>query len=436
MEEPLSIIPFTKPVAGEVRLPGSKSITNRALILAALASGATTLRGTLFSEDTVTMIEALRALGFSVDVNAGDCRVTVKGLGGEIPNAMAMLNVGNAGTAARFLTAFLCLHPEGIYHLDGSAAMRKRPMRGLLDAIEALNAATVSYGGEAGYFPFTLDTHGLSGGRVSVDASASSQMLSALLMVAPLAKGPLTIELSGQTVSLPFVSMTLQMMQEFGQPAVGDVSPFAFNPKPYKSSTSDYFVEPDATAASYFLALVWVAGGRLVLTGLTGGGLKQGDAAFADVISGLGLAINKTDTCWEVQRVDSSAKGLNVDFNAISDTFLTLAAMAPLLGGPTHIRGIGHTRHQETDRIAAMAWELEKLGQRVTQEADSLYIEPRPLQPAAVDTYEDHRVAMSFGILGCYDLRKDGAPWLRIYNPFCCSKTFPNFFNVLKKLRR
>lgn len=391
----LPITPFTHPVRGSVTLPGSKSITNRALILAALGTKTVTLRGALFSRDSRIMIAALQALGFKVEADEKALTIRVEGRGGMIPNREARIDVGNAGTAARFLTAFVCLRSDGIYHFDGDEAMRRRPIGALLEALEMQGAKASSRS-----FPFTLKTAGLPGGTVELDASESSQMLSALLMVATHAKAPLRVKLKGEAGSKPFVVMTEAMVKQFA------------------AGPTTYDIEGDASAGSYFLALPLVTGGNLSFTNY--GGTLQGDVKFRDVVTAVG----------------PQRRTLTQNFREFSDTFLTLAAIAPLLDGPTKISGIAHTRKQETDRVAGMANELKKLGQHVIEAEDSLEIHPRPLKPGVIiETYHDHRFAMSFGILGCHDLLKNGQPWLTINDPSCCTKTFPNFFEVLERLR-
>jgi 3-phosphoshikimate 1-carboxyvinyltransferase len=406
----LPIIPFTGPVRGGVTLPGSKSITNRALILAALGSTTVTLRNALFSRDTRIMIAALRALGFEITADESALTITITGGGGKISQREAQIEVGNAGTAARFLTALVSLHPEGTYHFDGDAAMRRRPIGTLLEALEH-QGATAS----ARSFPFTLKTAGLRGGNVPLDATESSQLLSALLMVAPHARSPLTVQLKGETVSRPFVAMTERMVQQFSTPVV------------------DYAIEGDATAASYFAALALVTQGQLTVNGLNlSPAALQGDAEFYRL-----LAAHQLITASDHQVASGPQRSsFSADFNHFSDTFLTLAALAPLLEGPTRITGIAHTRKQETDRVAGMARELRKLGQQVMETEDTLEIHPRPLTPhREIETYHDHRFAMSFGILGCYDLLKNGQAWLSIKDPACCAKTFPSFFDLLADLR-
>ena len=437
MLDSLPITPFTRPVRGDVMLPGSKSLTNRALLLAALCDAPVTLGNALFSEDTEIMVAALNALGIEVLPDPGAGSIRVSGLGGRIPAQAAGLSVGNAGTAARFLTAFCAAAPQGVYHLDGVPQMRKRPMRGLIEALRLLGAE-IRCEGEDGCFPIEIRAHGLGGGPVALDASESSQMLSALLMVAPLARSEMVITLSAP-VRTPFVEMTIQQLRHFGIDVVREPGVLRVpgskvrlaGPVDPRTRGTTYVIEPDATAASYFLALPLVAGGALALRNVTAGSL-QGDAAFADVLRTAGLSCRVESAGVVSSYAMRGRRGVTQDFSGFSDTFLTLAAIAPLLEGPTRITGIGHTRRQESDRVAGAARELRRLGQEVTEEPDALTILPRPLVPdVEIETYQDHRFAMGFAILGCHDLHGDGRPWLRIRNPGCCAKTFPDFFGVL-----
>jgi 3-phosphoshikimate 1-carboxyvinyltransferase len=408
----LPIIPFTKPVRGSVTLPGSKSITNRALILAALGTKTVTLHGALFSRDSRIMIAALQALGFKVEYDETALTIRVEGRGGQIPNREAKIDVGNAGTAARFLTAFVCLRPDGIYHFDGDEAMRQRPIGALLQALESQGARA-----DRRSFPFTLRTAGLPGGTVELDASESSQMLSALLMVAPQARSPLTVKLTSAAGSKPFVTMTEAMVKQFA------------------AGPTNYDIEGDASAGSYFVALPLVVNGTIGLLNYEGS--LQGDLRFSDVLVEVGLEPEAKGGRSMFRHLPGKPrKGVTQNFREFSDTFLTLAAIAPLLDGPTRISGIAHTRKQETDRVAGMARELTKLGQHVIETEDALEIHPRPLKSGVtIETYHDHRFAMSFGILGCHDLHGNGQPWLTIDDPACCAKTFPEFFTVLERLR-
>lgn len=448
MTDPRPIVPFQRALESALQLPGSKSITNRALVLAALADGETILKGALFSRDTGIMLEALKRLGFHIVANETHSEITVKGCAGQIPAETATLNVGNAGTAARFLTALLARKPHGRFRLDGDPAMRDRPMSGLLDALGALGAAEIDFQGKDGHFPFTLHAKGFSGGQISVDAGASSQILSALLLSAAAE--------SSTTLACPearpaYVAITLKMREAFGAaPLESDADGhYTLEPVAY-SSPGTYAIEPDISAASYFLALSLIQGGRLRIANL-GPNPLQGDANFVEVLAHHGLRVDATAKEWIVSRApgeDIQLGHREIDFNAFSDTFLTYAAIAPLLGGSVRISGIGHTRHQETDRIAGMATELSKLGQLVKEEDDALTIQAKPNELRAralnarnsgkllaIDTYDDHRFAMSFGILGSYDLLGDGEPWLAINDPACCGKTFPGFFDALEKIR-
>ncbi len=442
----LPIIPFTRPATGEVTLPGSKSLTNRALLLAALCNRPVTLTGALFSEDTQLMAEALRRLGFTAATDSADQTIRVSNQNYAFPEKRAELFVGLAGTAARFLTALCAAAPRGTYHLDGVPQMRKRPMRGLIDALRALGA-DIRCLGEEGFFPLEIHARGLRGGPVSIDARESSQMLSALLMIAPLAAAPVEITLIGG-VRWPFVEMTALLMAHFGQPAITRLADDRFrvaSGPAYQLSGDNYLIEPDATAASYFLALPLAVGGKLSLLGsrAPGDGL-QGDTAFVNVLRSVGATVTAEPGSLHTSFPPPSPRvGVTQNFSEFSDTFLTLAALSPLLAGPTRISGIAHTRKQETDRVAGMAANLRRLGQHVVETEDALEITPdlaalrrvARTSDAVIETYHDHRFAMSFGILGSHDLMGDGQPWLTIKDPACCAKTFPHFFELLEQIR-
>ena len=435
----LHVAPWTGPAGGTVKLPGSKSLTNRALLLAALGNGPVEIAGALFSEDTAIMSAALRALGVAVEADAARASFRVTGGGGRLPAAAANLDIGNAGTAARFLPALCAAAGRGTYRFDGVEAMRLRPMGGLLAALAQLGAE-FRFLGQPGCFPFELTTRGLRGGTVEIDARASSQMLSALLMIAPLTAAPLQIRLAAG-VRWPFVAMTLRQMAQFGQPtaalAAAPASSFALPWGQPFGRTELYTVEPDATAASYFLALPIATGGAVRVAGLPAAAESlQGDLAFAEILAATGMDLRREAGALVAERpAGRDLRGVDADFNLFSDTFLTLAALAPLLAGPTRLRGLAHTRKQETDRVAGAAAELRRLGQHVLETEDTLEIHPQPLRSAVVDTYRDHRFAMSFAGLGCHDLRGDGSPWLTVSDPGCCAKTFPTFFTVLDQLR-
>jgi 3-phosphoshikimate 1-carboxyvinyltransferase len=454
----LPIQPLNHPLDGSVTLPGSKSITNRALILAAMSAGETRLEGALFSRDTRIMLTALETLCFQTQVTEETASIAIKGLGSSVPAQTARIDVGNAGTAARFLTAFLALNAGGEYHLDGDAAMRDRPMSGLTDALSALRAAEFNFHEKPGHFPFTLKSHSFRGGQVTVDARASSQILSALLLAAPAVSASFLPKAQALQITCPdvrpqYVAITLKMREAFGaQPVQADDSEtYTLHPTAYTPPASGiYSVEPDISAASYFLALTLIHGGTLRLPNLNSEPL-QGDAHFVEVLAHHGLHVDAGRNAWIASCDPSNDRRRDhreIDFRFISDTFLTYAAIAPLLGESVRITGIGHTRRQETDRIAGMAAELSKLGQLVKEEDDALTIQPKPNELRAralkarkdgrilaIETYEDHRFAMSFAILASYDLLGDGKPWLAIKDPDCCAKTFPGFFDALEQLR-
>ena len=438
LSDPLAVAPFTRPVQGAVALPGSKSLTNRAMVMAALSDGPVTLKGALFSDDTHVMAEALRALGFNVGEDEAAGEIWVEGRGGELPSEKAELFAGLAGTAARFLAALCASSRRGTYGIDGAEQMRRRPMKGLLEALRAQGADIRCLGSE-GFLPVEIRAAGLRGGPVAIDAGESSQMLSALLLVAPLARGSLAISPQGG-VRMPFVRMTLLQMAQFGVGEAWREAPdgtIEVRPAAYQSPGM-YPIEPDATTASYFAALPVVAGGSLRLDRLRAARESlQGDVRFLDVLAQCGAAVIPEGDGITVS-VARGAKGRGVarDFSAFSDTFLTLAAIAPLLDGPTRIEGIGHTRAQESDRVAAMALELRRLGQEVAESPDALEIRPAPLRAGVTaGTHGDHRIAMSLAVLGCADVRGDGRPWLSVADPGCCAKTFPGFFDLLDAVR-
>lgn len=437
----ISIKPFSKECNSRVKMPGSKSISNRALILSVMCEGDVELQHILQSEDVSLMQEALTELGVCITkTNNG---VIVKGTGGEIPNQKSTINVGNAGTIARFLTCLLAAQSGGEYLMDGTEAMRNRPMLELLNCLEELGS-TIEYKGKNGHFPFILKCNGLHGDSIRIDARKSGQNISGLLMQSPRLGNKCNITFAEGTVSLPFIDMTLKMIGKFNENKSYkyDLSShlLEINNCAYKKDSFVYKVEPDATAASYFLTLPLVVGGECLVEGLKAD-MLQGDIAYCDVLKSIGGRIEYNGD----GVMSCSQKTLNggiFNFVDISDTFLTLAAVSPLLGTKLEIFGIEHTRKQETDRVSAMATELKKLGQDVTEKQDRLIIIPNlnKLRELAehgirIDTYNDHRFAMSFAILGTFDLYGSGKSWLTINNPHCCSKTFPDFFDRLNTAR-
>jgi 3-phosphoshikimate 1-carboxyvinyltransferase len=412
-------------VAGRVRPPGSKSITNRALLVAALAEGRSTLSGVLHSEDTQVMMESWRRLGVVITHDAAKGRVTVTGCGGKIPATSAELFLTNSGTSMRFLTAAVSLG-HGTYRLDGVPRMRERPIEELLAALRALGADARSEPG-TGCPPVVVRASGLRGGAVRVAGGESSQFASALLLAAPLADGEVVLEVAGELVSEPFVRMTIGVMKEFGV-SVEQPSPARFLVSPGQMYRGQPLaIEPDATAASYFWAAAAITGGEVTVEGI-GTASVQGDVAFLDLLQQMGArVIRRLDS---ITVVGGPLHGIEADMRAISDTFLTLAVVAAFADGSTRIRGIAHTRAQETDRVRAVATELRRIAAQVDEHPDGLTIHPAAPHGARIETYNDHRIAMSFALAG---LR---TPGILISNPACTAKTYPGFFDDLSKLTR
>ncbi|MGH2403898.1 MAG: 3-phosphoshikimate 1-carboxyvinyltransferase [bacterium] len=418
-----AIVPLTAAPDADVAVPGSKSLTNRALVLAALAAGRSRITNALFSDDTVVMVEALRRLGFDVEVDRSALAMVVQGRDGVIPAAAAELFAGGAGTVARFLTAMVTLG-RGRYRIDGDARMRERPIQDLLDALRALGA-TATAAGDAP--PVVIDAGGLRGGRAVMRGNVSSQFLSALLMAAPYAGGDVEIVVDGHLVGAPYVEMTLALMQVFGITAEREGLRRFFLRAGQRYRARDYAVEPDASSAAYFFAAAAVTGGRVGVPGLKVRSL-QGDARFVDLLEGMGCLVERREDRLSV-RGTRALRAADVDLGGMSDQTMTLAAIAPFADGPTLIRGVAHIRHQESDRLATTAAELRRLGQDVEERPDGLVISPRPVRPAVIQTYGDHRVAMAFAVTG---LRARG---IIIADPGCVTKTFPDFFERLEELR-
>lgn len=422
MSDSRLIIPAKSPVKGRIRPPGSKSLTNRALIIAALSKGPSRLTGVLDSRDTRVMIDSLRRLGIAVRQDVAKCTLEIEGCSGVIPAESADLWLENSGTSIRFLTA-LCTLGRGEYRLDGNARMQERPISDLVEALNHLGA-NVRCEQPTGCPPLVVQSEGLPGGKTRVAGNLSSQYLSALLMTAPCASSAVKIEVEGDLVSLPYIDMTLKVMSDFGVTVENhDFHQFSVSPQQYQAS--NYEVEPDASAASYFFAAAAVTGGEVTVEGLSGHSL-QGDVRFVDALEQMGCRVN-----WQEDRITVSGgklQGVDIDMNEISDTAQTLAAVAVFAEGPTRIRNVAHMRVKETDRVTALVTELRRLGISVEEALDGLTIHPGPIEPATVETYDDHRMAMSFALIG---LR---VPGIRIADPGCTAKTYPHFFDDLQRL--
>jgi 3-phosphoshikimate 1-carboxyvinyltransferase len=426
-EEMLAIEPLKRPPALAIRVPGSKSITNRALILAALTSegGYTVLRGAQRSEDTQVMIEALEQLGFQVATDWRESVIQVGGTQGElIPAGNADLFVGNSGTSMRFLTA-LCSLGKGRYRLDGVPRMRERPIEDLLVALNQLGANAFSEKGN-GCPPVIVEARGLLGGSVRVRGDVSSQFLSGVLMVCPFAASQVMIEVDGPLVSWPYVSLTVEMMRQWTLKVEADGTSRFRVGRWQRNGLARYEIEPDASAATYFWGAAAITGGEVKVSALTARSL-QGDARFVDVLEEMGCRVVRGDSGMTVR--GGPLRGIDMDMNDISDTVMTLAAVACFADGPTRISNVAHIRHKETDRLRALATELCRIGARVEERADGLTIVPGPLHGATIETYNDHRMAMSMALIG---LR---VPGIVIRNPDCVAKTYPNFFEDLDRLR-
>ncbi len=415
-----------------VRPPGSKSLTNRALLLAALARGRSVLRGVLFSDDTRVMLDALARLGFDLTIDEDDQRVEVVGGNGAMPARQAELFLGNAGTAYRFLTAACCLG-EGTYTLDGIPRMRQRPIGQLVTPLRELGA-TIDYLGEEGFPPLRIEG-GIRGGELVMPATLSSQYISALLQVGPLLPEGLSVRFASSVISAPYVWMTVRLMEAFGVQceAAPDLSSILVPPGTYEAR--DWMIEPDASNASYFLAAAAIVpGSSCTIEGL-GKQSLQGDVGFADVLHqmGAGLLFGRDFITVQAPPADVPLRGIDIDLNHMPDMAQTLAVVALFARGTTVIRNVGNLRVKETDRLAALRNELSKLGATVTIEGDDLIIDPptdNQLTPAAIDTYDDHRMAMSFAVAG---LR---SPGVTINDPACVNKTFPDYFDYLQALRQ
>ena len=427
MIKTIEILP-TGPLYGSIRPPGSKSITNRALICAAMADGRSHLDGVLESEDTCVMVQALGQLGLDVDHDPARRAVDINGCNGRPPVAEADIFVANSGTTVRFLTAMLAA-ARGTFRLDGTPRMRQRPIHPLLDALAQLGVDARSEE-NTGCPPVLIHANGLPGGRATIAGDISSQYLSGLLMAAPAADDEVELLVCGELVSKPYVEMTLAVMEAFGVAVrVDDLRRFSV-PAPRAYQACDYSIEPDASAASYFFAAAAITGGRITVEGLSRHSL-QGDVAFCDCLEKMGCGVQYARD--SITITGGPLRGVNVDMNAISDTVQTLSAVALFADGPTLIHNVAHIRHKETDRLAALATELRKFGATISEEQDSLEIKPpslhdAPLRGATIDTYDDHRMAMSMALVGLVQ------PGVVIRDPDCTAKTYPDFFDDLAGL--
>jgi 3-phosphoshikimate 1-carboxyvinyltransferase len=418
-------------------LPGSKSISNRVLLLAALSRGETRLRDLLDADDTRVMLDALARLGVRIERESGSS-VTVHGTGGEFPVKSAELSLGNAGTAFRPLTAMLAL-AGGEYGLSGTPRMHERPIGDLVHALRALGAR-IEYTGKEGFPPLALHRGTIKGGApVRVRSDVSSQYLSALLMALPLARAETRVEVEGELISKPYVEITLKLMQRFGIEVRRDAWSSFVVPKKSYSTPGEVQVEGDASSASYFLAagaISGLSGGGPVRVEGVGAGSIQGDVRFTEVLERMGASVSMGAnwiecTAGREARARGRLKAIAADLNHIPDAAMTAAVTALFADGTSTLRNIASWRVKETDRIAAMATELRKLGAAAGEGADFLSVTPpEKLRPATIDTYDDHRMAMSLSLAALGGIR------VRINDPGCVAKTFPGYFDALASISR
>ncbi len=415
----LTLEPIAR-VEGTVNLPGSKSVSNRALLLAALARGTTRLTNLLDSDDIRHMLNALKTLGVSYELSANKTECTVHGLGRAFSSSEPVnLFLGNAGTAMRPLCAALCLS-NGEFTLTGEPRMEERPIAHLVDALRQAGAH-VHYLKKDGYPPLTIEGKGLWGGEVVIDGSVSSQFLTAFLMAAPLASGDVRIRIRGELVSKPYIDITLHIMKQFGVTVEhDDYQVFYVRGNQTYVSPGTFLVEGDASSASYFLAAGAIKG-KVRVTGI-GKNSIQGDIRFADVLEKMGAKITWGDDFIEAENV-GELQAVDLDMNQIPDAAMTIATAALFANGKTAIRNIYNWRVKETDRLTAMATELRKVGAEVVEGHDFIEITPpAQLKHAAIDTYNDHRIAMCFSLVALSDTK------VTINDPGCTSKTFPDYF--------
>lgn len=443
----------------QVKVPGSKSITNRALLLATLAKGESVLRGALFSEDSRYFLSCIRDLGFVCKADENNKVITVTGMGGVVPREKASVYVGSAGTAARFLTALLGLN-GGEYHIDASDQMKKRPMDSLIDSLEKLGAE-VSFEGETGHFPFVikgackLENSAACGGNecrpegenlecvnVTVDVNKSSQFLSALLISACRTGKEMKIQVEGEH-GMAYVDMTVRMMEQFGvkvkkeeikvskeeiKEEIEEGRKLYCIDKDVTYKALDYDIEPDLSAACYFYAMCPILGVTVTVEGVWKNSL-QGDLRFLYLLEEMGCTLQESEKGLTlIPPVNGVYHGITADMSTCSDQAITMAATAVYADSPTTITGIGHIRFQESNRLQAITNELTRMGIRVESTDDSVTIYPGAVHPALIQTYEDHRMAMGFSLVG---LRTEG---ITINDPLCCRKTFENYFEVLDNI--
>lgn len=420
-----------KPIDWVVEVPGSKSMTNRALLMAAISDGPVRLKGVLFSDDSRYFLSSLKSLGFRVEIQEEEKTVVVEGQNGHIPVKEGEIYVGSAGTAARFLTAMLSL-AEGTFTIQASEQMKKRPMKPLFDVLIGIGAQ-IEYLETEGFLPIKITGMQKEAMSVNLDISKSTQFLSALLLIAPMVKKGMKIHITSDKTDGAYIRITRKMMEEFGVKVAFDGTNYVIEQN-QAYTIREYQIEPDISAACYFYGAAAITGGRAFVKNVTWD-CMQGDLKFLQVLKEIGCSVELIEQKMDAGIMvtgpaDGKISGITVNMNDFSDQTMTLAAMAPFASGTVRIEHIGHIRLQESDRIHAIATELTRFGIDCKEEADAITIEPGIPSPCEVETYEDHRMAMAFSLIG---LKTEGVV---IKDPGCCKKTFENYFAVLEELCR
>lgn len=416
-------LPHLTQIEGELHLPGSKSISNRALLLAALGQGQIELQNLLNSNDVNHMAAALKTLGYSCQRDLEKRNFKLQGAGGSLPSGDFDLYLENAGTAVRSMTA-ACAASNGNFRIDGNERMCERPIADLVDALKQLGC-DISYEATPGCPPLIIKGQQLSGGKCTVKGNISSQYLTALLIAAPLASAPVTIEVDGELTSKPYITMTIDMMRQFGVEVTNnDFHSFTIQAPGGYQNPESYFIEGDASSASYFLGSAAI-NGRIRVYGYNKESL-QGESGFADVMGLMGAKVTWGNNWVEVEST-GQLNGIDIDMNTMTDTGMTLAVVAMYAKGRTVIRNIYNWRVKETERLKAVATELQKAGATIEEGHDYLIIDPpEQIKAATIETYDDHRMAMAFSLLSF------GCEGTKILDPGCTRKTFPDYFDVFR----
>ena len=420
----LTIDPLVEPPNARIDLPGSKSITNRALVVAGLADGESELAGVLFSEDTHVMMDSLQKMGVGIRQNLNGLSVSISGTGGSLQRPEETLWVHQSGTTARFCLPLAALCGQEVT-IDGDEQIKNRPHEELCKALQSLGAQ-IEYLEAPNSFPLVVNGKDLQGGQISLNGGISSQFISALLLAAPCFPDQLELNIDGDLVSRPYIDMTISVMQAFGAQVqrVNDRR-YVVSPTGYRNSR--YEIEPDASAASYFFAAAAISGGSITIEGL-GSRSIQGDTRFVDIVEKMGAKVVRSDNALSVTGTGSLI-GIDASMKEISDTVPTLAAIAPLASGPTVISDVAFIARKESDRVTALITELRKIGVQAEKTETGMVIYPGEVQKGTVHTYDDHRIAMAFSILGLV------VPGITLDSPQCVAKTFPSFFDVLDQVR-